>query len=30
MVDEMIAFNELFDDIKEALANGEQVWITIT
>ncbi len=25
-----VAFNELFDDIKEALANGEQVWITVT
>lgn len=30
ILESRIAFNELFDDIKEALANGEQVWITVT
>jgi len=29
VLESRIAFNELFADIQEALANGEQVWITV-
>ena len=29
ILESRIAFNELFADIQEALANGEQVWITV-
>ncbi len=29
ILESRIAFNELFADIQEALANGEQVWMTI-
>lgn len=29
VINSRVAFNELFEDIQEALANGEQVWIEV-
>ena len=29
ILESRVAFNELFDDVQEALAAGEQIWITI-